>query len=378
MTVFKRFLIIFGALGLGVLLVWFLTYFGDRSKGPVEDFLSRVGSSVTELEQHFILGNRADRRKDTLQWLEAFKHPYSLRDFPDTIFLGIYDNSTQESLYPIVELEDELGLHFPIIHIYTAWGSKEEQEFPLKLVKAIHNLGSIPMITWEPWLTDIDIQQVDRGLKPDKGGLAAISRGEYDFYLEQWIEEVKKFSYPIFVRFGHEMNDPYRYPWGPQNNDPEDFIAAWRHVVRFFRIRGADHVIWIWSPHPAYPPYKPYYPGDDFVDWVGAGALNYGTAASWSQWWTFDDIIGKYYPLLSEYNKPVMITEFASLAVGGDRAAWYRDALDSVQIHYPDIDAFVFFNHHADHSTTYKSLDWSIEGDSMVVRAVRRALGVDF
>jgi beta-mannanase len=84
----------------------------------------------------------------------------------------------------------------------------------------------------------------------------------------------------VFVRFAHEMNDPYRYPWGPQHNTKEEFIAAWRHVVERFRAAGAGNVIWVWSPHVAYEYWDLYYPGDEFVDWAATGVLNFGPIAS--------------------------------------------------------------------------------------------------
>jgi beta-mannanase len=169
------------------------------------------------------------------------------------------------------------------------------------------------------------------------------------------------------------MNDPYRYPWGPQNNKPVDFINAWRHVVKLFKDAGATNVIWIWSPHPAYANYDAYYPGDAFVDWVGVGTLNYGTVATWSKWWSFDEIFGNYYPQLSKYKKPIMITEFGSLGVGGNRAKWYKDALTDMPIKYPEIKSVIFFHCKNDNTTTYKALDWYIKDDTLTLSAIRNA-----
>ena len=166
------------------------------------------------------------------------------------------------------------------------------------------------------------------------------------------------------------MNDPYRYPWGPQNNSPEDYIAAWRHVVDRFKANGVTNVLWVWSPHPAYKNYDLYYPGDKYVDWVGAGTLNYGTVASWSQWYTFDDIFGKYYPQFARYNKPIMISEFGSLATGGNREAWYKDALTAMPVKYPLIKSVIFFHVSNDNTTTNKALNWYIKYDREITRAV--------
>ena len=76
-------------------------------------------------------------------------------------------------------------------------------------------------------------------------------------------------------------------------------------------------------------------PGDDYVDWVATGALNYGTVAYWSQWWSFDEIFGKHYDFLLGLGKPIMIAEFGTLAVGGEQAEWYRSALTGLNQRYP-------------------------------------------
>jgi beta-mannanase len=168
------------------------------------------------------------------------------------------------------------------------------------------------------------------------------------------------------------MNDPYRYPWGPQYNKPEDYIAAWRHVVDRFRKIGADNnAIWIWSPHPAYTSYAQYYPGKDYVDWIGVGALNYGIVAPWSKWWSFHDIFNNFYSKVSLYDKPMMISEFGSLEVGGDRVVWLKQALDSLPYKFPKVKSIVFYNNSNDNTTTYKVLDWSITKDESALKAVR-------
>jgi len=183
---------------------------------------------------------------------------------------------------------------------------------------------------------------------------------------------------PLFLRFAHEMNDPYRYPWGPQNNDPADYVAAWRHLVTRFRLARADNVLWVFSPHVAYDGWEAYYPGDGYVDWTGTGTLNYGTATVWSQWQSFDDLYGRGREKLARFGKPVMITEIGSLATGGDRARWFGEALANLPGRYPEVKALVFFHVAQDSSTSYKALDWSFVNDRGVAAGiVRSAAGWD-
>jgi hypothetical protein len=109
-------------------------------------------------------------------------------------------------------------------------------------------MGSIPVITWEPWLTDFDAESYPHLRKVenrDKGGMADVAKGEYDTYIQNWADDARSTGRPIFIRLGHEMNDPYRYPWGPHNNSAKNFIAAWRHVHNLFVGAGATNVMGI-------------------------------------------------------------------------------------------------------------------------------------
>ena len=174
------------------------------------------------------------------------------------------------------------------------------------------------------------------------------------------------------------MNDPYRYPWGPQNNSKEEYIAAWQHVVGRFRAAGATNVVWVWAPHVAYEYWNLYYPGDAFVDWIGTGALNYGPIAYWSKWWRFDEIFGERYPLMASFGKPVMIAELGSLNVGGDRAEWYGSALSQIASKEPAVKAVLFFNKKDDQTVTSQKIDWTIDEDSLLLKTVSagiRAIG---
>ena len=372
-----RISIVITAFALGIALVWFLSKAGDKVRGPLEDLFSFTEETVNSVEKSLILDQRKDKRANKLQWIQGYvKNAERLKD-PDKILLGAYDNNTVKTFETIINLEDSLHTTFPLIHIYTAWGDKPEQKFPAEQVNAIAELGSIPVITWEPWLTDFDSfahPELPLREKRDKGGLMDISKGLYDFYIKAWAQEVKKVKSSVLIRVGHEMNDPYRYPWGPHNNKPKDFIAAWRHVHDLFKQQGVENVVWVWSPHPAYGMFKEFYPGDDYVDFVGSGVLNYGTVASWSKWWSFKEIFGNYYKQLSVFKKPIMISEFGSLAVGGDRAQWYENALDSLSIKYPAIKSIIFFHYSDDRTTTQQPLNWYLFDDDKTLREIREKL----
>jgi len=373
-TILFRLSFVIIAVALGTAIFLLMAYSGNKSKGPLSDLFTTVNSGVASIEKK--MSSTREDRSTSLKWFDSYRNNPVVMNYPDTIFLGAYDDNTAESYESIVSLEDSLGIHLPIISLYTAWGSKKNEVFPLIRAQAIYDMGSMPMITWEPWLDDFDPEQFPINAKAEnknKNGLKEIAEGKFDKYIDKWAEDAKTFSAPFYLRWAHEMNDPFRYPWGPQNNKPEEFIAAWRHVVDRFRMTGAKNVIWVWSPHPAYS-YVEFYPGHDYVNWIGATAINYGTAATWSQWWSFDEIFGKFYLDVSLYKKPMIITEFGSLPVGGDRPAWFTKAFTSLRHKYPVVKGVVFFHVGSDNTTTYKSLDWSFKNDDKVVNSIRHSL----
>ena len=354
-----------------------LASLSTASQGPLSAILDRVGAAIGSAEFGARARLRGSERGHALAWFVPYRaEPGRLRH-PDVVLLGAFDGGFPQTLDGAAQLEQTLGTTLPLLHVYTAWGDKPDEQFPDGLVRSIWNLGSVPVVTWEPWLGDFEsARHPELPLREarDRHGLASVARGDYDFYIDRWAVSAAHFEHPLLVRFGHEMNDPYRYPWGPQNNTKEEYIAAWRRVVERFRAAGAQNVLWVWSPHLAYEYWELYYPGDAYVDWVATGALNFGPIAQWSRWWSFAEIFGQKYPRLAAFRKPVMVAELGSLAVGGDRAAWYKDALTRLPERYPSVHAVLFFHMKNDQTTTYQKVDWTVTDDSATAAAIRSAI----
>lgn len=375
MTRRSRMLLGVAALATGAAVVYGLTAMSTAASGPLASGLAQIGAAVGSIEHSVRSRIRGPGREAQLAWLDRTKIE-NLKN-PQRVLLGAYDGHIPASFDGLIDLESRIGTTLPLIQIYSAWGEGPEHQFPLVLANAIWEMGSIPLITWEPWLTEFDSRrhpELPLREQRDNHGMAAVARGDYDFFIDEWARAAAKFERPFFLRFGHEMNDPYRYPWGPQNNTKEEYIAAWRRVVTRFRAAGARNAIWVWSPHVAYAYWDLYYPGDGTVDWVATGALNFGPIAQWSEWWTFDQIFGAKYDAMAKFGKPVMVAEFGSLAVGGDRAAWYRDALSSLPSRYPAVKALLFFETGSDQTVTYQKVDWRVAADSLVALAVSQAI----
>jgi hypothetical protein len=376
-TPFQRVLSTAAALLVGAGMILLLTLTGSEAQGPIGRLLVGVGDVVSEVESRIARTVRGPGRRERLRWFEAHRTSVTTLRAPAEVLLGAYDNGMPATLDGVLAVEKTLGVTLPLIHLYSAWGDKPEQQFPRRLVQAIAELGSVPVVTWEPWLSVFDGRlhpALPAAAERDRQGLAAIARGNYDFYIDRWAADAAAFGRPLFVRFAHEMNDAYRYPWGPHHNGAEEYRKAWRHVVERFRRAGADNVLWVWSPHVGFDGWHVYYPGDDVVDWVATAALNYANVAYWSKWWTFGEIFGEKYPRLANYGKPVMIAELGTLAVGGDPAQWYGDVLSDLPNSYPRVKAVMFFHNAADRTVTHQVLDWAFVREPALVRAIADAI----
>lgn len=373
----SRIIYIILALLLSFVLVYGLTMISSRSEGPIHSMLTNAADLVRDVEKEVILDKRENKRSDKLEWFKTMRDNKAQLLHSGKILFGASDNSSKESYEKIFDLEDSLQLSFPIIHIYQAWGEKESHEFPKVETSAIYELGSVPMITWEPWVSDFSDATIPGLLsleKRDKGAMQSIADGKYDSFIKEWAGEAKIFSHPFYLRFGHEMNEPYRYPWGPQNNTPAEFVAAWKHIHKIFREAGATNVIWVWSPHASFGYFDAYYPGSPYVDIVATGALNFGTVYNWSKWYTFTDIFEKYYQKVDSLQKPMMIAEFGSLSVGGNRAKWFSDALNGFDKRYPLVNSIVFFHYSNDNTSADKTVDWYIKNDKKVTTEIRKQI----
>lgn len=117
--------------------------------------------------------------------------------------------------------------------------------FPFEWAHRLRAAGAVPHIAWEP----------NEGLDKVRD----------DEYLRGWAQAAAHFGGPIFLRYASEMNGD----WETYSGDPDLYIEKWRLVRNVMR-RYAPNVIMLWVPFATPKSTIPlYYPGDDYVDWVG-------------------------------------------------------------------------------------------------------------
>jgi hypothetical protein len=87
-----------------------------------------------------------------------------------------------------------------------------------------------------------------------------------------------------------------------------------------------------------------YYPGDAYVDVVGLTAYNTGDYYPGETWKSFAELYDNiYYSYVERYDKPFMITEFASAVSGGDKNQWVVDMFRHIR-YYDKIKVAVWWD----------------------------------
>lgn len=289
--------------------------------------------------------------------------------------LGVYKPEAPYSLRLLDQLEDTLDQRFTIVSFYQAWGGGSEHVFQPGLMDNIVDNGHVPLLTWEPWVSEFSRAGLEPMPEREWRSLRDIADGMYDFHIEKWAKQAVAWGRPFFLRFAHEMTNP-QYPWSQINgNTPDDFKRAWWHVRAVFDSLGASNVIWVWCPYEPHNALR-YYPGDSVVDWVAMDVFNYGELifGEGRRWMSFDELTSPMYRELESLRKPIMVAEVGCSDIGGSREVWYREMLAQIQRKFTSIKALVFFNNPADRTSGRWTIDWSLEGSPGVLREVKATL----
>ena len=291
----------------------------------------------------------------------------------DIFLSGIFAPQQSNGLTSIKLVKDYQSAyktHFDIVSIYIPWGDEEKCNLPQKLIDSIYQNSSTPMITWEPWESLFQKSSGGDTLRNEKKVFSHITNAVFDDYLLKFSNQIKALKRPVFLRFAHEADNPF-YPWSAKgNNTPEEFKNAWKYVHDFFSRNGAYNVIWVWNPWKA-TAINAYFPGEDYVDWVGVTCLNYASFSNDKKWYSMEQLYQPFHnnPVFRT-GLPVMLAEMGSLQSEGGQADWFKGASQSVKTKFHEVKAFVLFNSGVDKNMpdgTYgKNLNWQMEHNTWV------------
>jgi hypothetical protein len=222
----------------------------------------------------------------------------------------------------ITDFETLVGKNIVWAYFSNNW--YDNIQFPTAAVNTIHCAGKVPFIRMMP-RTDFDEGGPDPNYTMQK-----IIDGVFDTQLTQWAIDAKNTNIPLLVEFGTEVNGNW-FPWNGQYNgagttaeygDPnipdgaERFRDAYRHIIDICNTNNANKITWFFhvdaysQPDENWNEIANYYPGDNYIDWLGVSI--YGPQEKNEDYQEFSEILNDIYPSLTTLsNKPIAILEFA-------------------------------------------------------------------
>ncbi|GAB4463539.1 MAG: hypothetical protein OHK0029_32370 [Armatimonadaceae bacterium] len=193
------------------------------------------------------------------------------------------------------------GKKLASVYCYLQYG----RPFPSGWVERLKRQGVAPHIAFEP-----------------NNGLDSV---QDDGYLREWAQAAGRAQCPIFLRFASEMNGD----WTRYGGDPRLYKRKWGTVYSRMR-QFAPNVAMVWCVnHIPETNIPEYYPGDNYVDWVG---VNFYSVPFYDNnpdrpglFDTPADRVRTVYRLYAA-KKPIAICEFGasrlSTVDGRDRSDW--------------------------------------------------------
>jgi beta-mannanase len=194
--------------------------------------------------------------------------------------------------------------------------------------------GFQPLVTIEPWPAANEKGQ----LMPD------IANGKYDRFIDRVAGALHGLDGPVYLSWGHEMDQDIaeRYPWS--GADPDEYVAAYRHVVDRLRQQATAELHWVWAAVLKEGSLR-YWPGDEYADYVGLPIYSF---PDWDQHTygyirDFRTVFEEKRKVVHAIQKPLMITELGVSGSSDFESFWMHQAFVSLT-DYPNLKAVVFFH----------------------------------
>lgn len=188
----------------------------------------------------------------------------------------------------------------------------------------------------------------------------SLSDVDYD-YIRKALDKLNSYNRPVYIRFASEMN------CSELGDDPELYVQVFRNVADI--IHEYPNFAVVWSPIDIGAldrPFEYYYPGDEYVDWVGVSCYSImyfmndknteDKNAAYFMTGKYAWATNKLKPLMefmsrNNINKPVMLSESGVArynSFGDDYTGWHeprlRNMLWNLIMKYPQIKMINYFN----------------------------------
>ncbi len=260
--------------------------------------------------------------------------------FPD--FGGPEDNVTAQR---INEFKALIGRDIVWAYFSNNWFNGIT--YPKEAIHTIHDLGIVPFVRLMPRSDEIQYRPETRF------SLKNIIDGKFDADIRRWADDAKEDNIPLLMDFAVEANGDW-FSWsgyyngkGEKNgygdpnypDGPELYRDAYRHIIDLFREENVTHTTWFFhsdiysEPNEEWNQPKYYYPGDDYIDWVGISI--YGPQNPNENYLeTFSEILAERHQSILDIssNKPFAILEFGVTDNHplGKKSEWLEDAFETI------------------------------------------------
>lgn len=276
------------------------------------------------------------------------------------------DNAEEDDITAndIKNYENAAGKKIAWVYFSNSWYKGKSRLFPTKTAKMIRDGGAVPyvrLMLWESFAQN----QTDPTFT-----LENIIKGKFDSDFKAWAKGAKEFGSPILAEYGTEANGDW-FPWNgvwnggavtdkygdkKKADGPERFRDAYRRIIRISSEQGAKNIKWVFHanhsdwPNEDWNRFEEYYPGDDWIDWIGVSAYGAQTPMQ-DEVQEFRNMMDKAYPRLAKLSakKPIAVLEFACTSghPKTDQAKWAEAALkDITSFRWPRVMAFSWWNDH--------------------------------
>ncbi|RUM42804.1 MAG: hypothetical protein DSY80_06635 [Desulfocapsa sp.] len=317
---------------------------------------------------------------DTVKLLPPLDNKIYFGAFPD--FGGPEDIVSQQR---IKDFEVLAGKNIAWAYFSNNWF--KGLTYPQSHIQAIRDSDAVPFVRLMPR------SDTEQGLAENHFSLQNIIDGVFDAELKIWAQAAIADAKPLLVDFAVEPNgdwfgwsgifnggsttDAYGDPTYPDG--PERYRDAYRHVIDLFREEGAKHITWFFHfnyasfPDVAWNKPHYYYPGDNYIDWIGTSL--YGSQMISEEWdgLAFSEQLAAYVEDAQAVSmtKPMALLEFGvtDYHPDGSKALWLNDAfttiLDNAYIKFDAISPWHENWENEDSTLTTIRLDSSVEALSV-------------
>lgn len=279
-------------------------------------------------------------------------------------------SSSSQLLKKIEDFERAAKKRLEFVTIQSSW--LNGIYFPELEIKTIYDSGRIPILRIQP-------QSIDKQYTGEKDpiyDLRMIAKGYFDFRIGSMLRQAAKVRgkdgklIPIMMVFGPEVNGYWNSysglhygggttnQWGDPNvaDGPEIFRDAYKRIISLSRrpIVNARNLTWAihfdvqGAPVAEWNLMENYYPGDDYIDWIGLSVLG-AQSKNELQWIdSFEDFVFNktvvYDTRWEEFlavspNKPKALFEFGIIEDPNDperKANWIKEAFEVVEKKCPE------------------------------------------